>query len=164
MKEILAITQQWIISFFRNDIIITIQYCNFVINYNNNGWYLPVKRAKIRNFMKYFLTLPRKQELTFPANCLQRMRQFAWNIRRCFSGNKKKKISSICHLLCFPRVVNGHSYTVRQPLTQVLLNPDMSCLCKLCRSRSVGFFRSQLIWICTVYHKVFEFIATIQIK
>ena len=37
-------------------------------------------------------------------------------------------------------------------LTLVLLNPDMCCLCKQCRSRSDGFFRSQLIWICTVSH------------
>ena len=37
-------------------------------------------------------------------------------------------------------------------LTLVLLNPDLSCLCKQCRSRSVGFSRSQLIWICTVCH------------
>ena len=35
-------------------------------------------------------------------------------------------------------------------LTLALLNPDIPCLCKQCRSRSVGFFRSQLIWICTV--------------
>ena len=40
----------------------------------------------------------------------------------------------------------------------------MSCLCKHCRSRSVGFFRSQLIWICTVYHEVCEFLSTIWIK
>ena len=25
------------------------------------------------------------------------------------------------------------------PLTLVLLNPDISCLCKQCRSRSIGF-------------------------
>ena len=37
-------------------------------------------------------------------------------------------------------------------LTLVLLKPDMPCLCKQCRSRSVGFSRSQLIWICTVWH------------
>ena len=30
-------------------------------------------------------------------------------------------------------------------LTLVLLNPDMSCLCKQCRSRSVDLWRSQLI-------------------
>ena len=29
---------------------------------------------------------------------------------------------------------------------------DLPCLCKQCRSRSVGFGRSQLIWICTVCH------------
>ena len=37
-------------------------------------------------------------------------------------------------------------------LTLVLLIPDISCLYKQCRSRSVGFWRSQLIWICTVCH------------
>ena len=37
-------------------------------------------------------------------------------------------------------------------LTQDLLNSDMPCLCKQCRSSSFGFFRSQLIWICTVWH------------
>ena len=42
--------------------------------------------------------------------------------------------------------------------------PGYTCLCKQCRSRWVGFFRSQLIWICTVCHQVCEFIATIQIK
>ena len=38
-------------------------------------------------------------------------------------------------------------------LTLVLPNPDISYLCKQCRSRSVGFWRSQLIWICTVFTK-----------
>ena len=42
-------------------------------------------------------------------------------------------------------------FLVQMLLTQVLLNPDMSCLCKQCRPRSsVGFWRSQLIWICTI--------------
>ena len=49
-------------------------------------------------------------------------------------------------------------------LTLVLLNPDISCLCKQWRSRSVGFWRSQMIWICTVCHSVCEFISTIWIK
>ena len=59
-------------------------------------------------------------------------------------------------------------------LTLVLLYPDIPCLCKQCRSRSVGFWRSQLIWICTVCHYVCMissvshyvcvFIATIWIK
>ena len=30
--------------------------------------------------------------------------------------------------------------------------PGYTLFCKQCRSRSVGFFRSQLIWICTVCH------------
>ena len=37
-------------------------------------------------------------------------------------------------------------------LTLVLLNPDIPCLCKQCRSRSGGFWRGHLIWICTVWH------------
>ena len=49
-------------------------------------------------------------------------------------------------------------------LTLVLLNPDMSCPYKQCRSRSVGFWRSQLILICTVCHSVYEFMSTIWIK
>ena len=33
-----------------------------------------------------------------------------------------------------------------------LAEHDMHCLSKQCRSRSVGFFRSQLTWIYTVCH------------
>ena len=49
-------------------------------------------------------------------------------------------------------------------LTFVLSNPDMPCLCKRCRSKSVGFWRSQLIWIYTVCHSVFECVSTTWIK
>ena len=52
---------------------------------------------------------------------------------------------------------HGHS------LTLVLLTPDVP-YCKQCRFRSVGFFRSQLIWICTVYHYVCEFVSIPWIK
>ena len=45
-------------------------------------------------------------------------------------------------------------------LTLVLLNQDIFCFCKQCRSRSVGFWRSQLIWICTVCYSVYEFVST----
>ena len=51
-------------------------------------------------------------------------------------------IKAVCKLL----------ESLQMVLTLLLLNPDMSCLCKHCRSRSVGFWRSQLIWICTVCH------------
>ena len=41
---------------------------------------------------------------------------------------------------------------LRSNLTLVLLNPDIPCICKQYGSRSVGFWWSQLIWICTVCH------------
>ena len=66
-----------------------------------------------------------------------------WDHLSLFSqknNNKKIKISSAA-AICIIRI-----------LTLVLPNRDMSCLCKQCRSRSVGFWRSQLIWICTVCH------------
>ena len=49
-------------------------------------------------------------------------------------------------------LLRKNTFIVLIPLTFVLLNPDIPCLCKQCRSRSVGFWRSQLIWICTVCH------------
>ena len=52
----------------------------------------------------------------------------------------------------------------RFSINPVLLNPDIPCLCKQCRSRSVGFWRSQLIWIFTVCHLVCVFISTTRIK
>ena len=42
-------------------------------------------------------------------------------------------------------------------ITLVLLNPDISCLCKQWRFGSVGFWRSQLISIYTVCHSECEF-------
>ena len=59
---------------------------------------------------------------------------------------------------------NGSLLRIFLSVTLVLLNPDMSCLCKQCTSRSVGFWRSQLIWICTVCHSVCEFVSTTWIK
>ena len=51
-------------------------------------------------------------------------------------------------------------------LRRIIFNPslakhDIPCLNKQCRSISIGFFRSQLIWICTVCHSVCEFILII---
>ena len=68
-----------------------------------------------------------------------------------FSG-KIRKISSICLPLTLPRDRGKIWVRTFCLLTLVLLNPDIPCLCKQCRSRSVGFWRSQLIWICTVCH------------
>ena len=53
---------------------------------------------------------------------------------------------------------------VMEKFTLVLLNPDIPCLWKQCRSRSVGFFRSQLIWICSVCHSACDFISVVWIK
>ena len=63
----------------------------------------------------------------------------------CFYGELKKFSQNCYHIL-------------------LLLNLDIPCLCKHCRSRSVGFFRSQLIWICTVCYSVCEFVSTTWIK
>ena len=68
--------------------------------------------------------------------------------------------SAIIIQVCF-----GVTYWNFFNLTLVLLNPDIPCICKQCRSRSVGFWRrSQLIWICTVCQAVCEFILTTWIK
>ena len=69
-----------------------------------------------------------------------------------------------CPFYTYHLAESTHSVNPYLTLTLVLLNPDIPCLCKQCRSRSVGFFRSQLIWICTVCHSVCEFISTIWIK
>ena len=49
-------------------------------------------------------------------------------------------------LLCIPWQKN----TI--PLNPCPAEPGYTRLCKQCRSRSVGFWRNQLIWICTVCH------------
>ena len=73
------------------------------------------------------------------------------NLRTCTNfSDKYAKTSQTAVLVIF--------------LTLVLLNPDRPCFCKQCRSRSVGFFRSQLIWICSVCHSVYEFMSTFWIK
>ena len=51
-------------------------------------------RQQIRDI---FLICPRKQDLTFHANCFQ-WGQFAWNVKFCFQG-KIRKIFLICCLL-----------------------------------------------------------------
>ena len=38
-----------------------------------------------------------------------------------------------------------------EPINPYAVEPGYTLLCKQCRSRSVGFWRSQLIWICTVF-------------
>ena len=62
-----------------------------------------------------------------------------WEQLRQLSMPRKKKV---CGLIDWLNVI----------LTLALLNPDIFCICKQCRSR-----RSQLIWICTASHLVYEF-------
>ena len=71
----------------------------------------------------------------------------------CFHGEMRKIIVWIFLLSASCRFINKCKPHLKNlNLTLVLLNPDIPCLCKQCRSRSVGFWRSQLIWICTVCH------------
>ena len=81
--------------------------------------------------------------------------------------------TSVIHILC--ELTDAHIYSSnniywterkqrkRQMLTLVLLNPDIPYLYKPCRSRSVGFWRSQLIWLSTVCHSECELMPTIWI-
>ena len=70
--------------------------------------------------------------------------QVSWCIGKQTGNNKS----------CRPCKMTEIYKVYEVPLTLVLLNRDMPCLCKQCSSRSVGFFRSQLIWICTVCHSI----------
>ena len=76
------------------------------------------------------------------------------NCQNLFSGKTKKNIS-IRHLLkILPRVLSGNQVSF-DFLTLVLLNPDIPCLCKQCKSRSVGFWiysnnPDQIIWLLKI--------------
>ena len=77
---------------------------------------------------------------TFVSHLLWKVRKF---ISKCHLLTFIPSMSSACLPIAFVRfhfAVIGYLPT----LTVVLLNPDMPCICKQCRSRSVGFWRSQL--------------------
>ena len=57
-----------------------------------------------------FFIFPRKQDLTFHANCLLR-RQFAWNVKFCFLGKIRKNISKCRLVEILPRVLSVKGYT-----------------------------------------------------
>ena len=101
-------------------------------------------------FWNIFIISPRKQVLTFHANGDNLLE---WQI--LFSGKNKKNVSNLLSPELAQRVVMINPCSAESGYT---------LFCKQCRSRSVGFWRSQLIWICTVYHQVCKFIATIWIK
>ena len=81
----------------------------------------------------------------------------------CVSAHLRM-FEGVCETIMLLYELARDIYQVIYRLTLVLLNPDIHCLCKQWRSRSVGFFRSQLIWICTVCHLVCEFESTTWIK
>ena len=49
-----------------------------------------IQQTTIQTFFSYF---SRKQDLTFHAN-VTIWRQFAWNVKACFSGEKRTDLSS----------------------------------------------------------------------
>ena len=55
------------------------------------------------------------------------------------NGESSPRIIIRYSSLTSPPCYKSNHYTARQWLTLVLLNPDMPCLCKQYRSRSVGF-------------------------
>ena len=85
-------------------------------------------------------------------------------VHHCGSYNPRKwpfcltVSSGVCHKFCL-LIISGMGLFIFSFLTLVLLDPEKPHLCKQCRSRSVGFWRSQLIWICTVCHSVCELVS-----
>ena len=75
-----------------------------------------------------------------------------WNYRTKHYSSRKALFSTRSCVEVPLHLENLQNIKSDSILTLVLLNPDKFCLCKQCRSRSVGFWRSQLIWICTVCH------------
>ena len=61
---------------------------------------------------------------------------------------------------CLINIQESLKYNVNPSLAE----HNMTCLSKQCRSRSVVFFRSQLIWICTVCLQICEFLSKTWIK
>ena len=59
-----------------------------------------------------------------------------------------------CIIQAYPMYLSVHEprdLSCCAVLPLVLLKQAMPCLCKQYRSRSTGFFRGQMIWICTVF-------------
>ena len=91
--------------------------------------------------------------------------EIPWLHNRSCPVNLKAKQTELYYLKPTTYMYLSHKISERFNLaiflTLVLLDPDILCSCKQCRSRSVGFFRS---WIYTVCHSVCEFVATNWIK
>ena len=74
-----------------------------------------------------------------------------YNSSPCTSYRRVKKMTFVC-------------YNFAWQFNPCPAEPGYTLFCKQCKARSVGFWRSQLIWICTVCHQECKFVATIWIK
>ena len=88
---------------------------------------------------------------------------FPFRVVRFSEGVSLAGMQTRMHKKCLPLKWREIYKMYQITLTLILLNPGMSCLRKQCRSRSVGFWRSLLIYICTVCRSVCELISTIKI-
>ena len=90
--------------------------------------------------------------------------QWVWQCMFCFKNNKKNMrngytfsggnsfeliFASLLKRVCSEeKELAPHKRSVNPSLDE----HNMPCLSKQCRSRSADFWRSQIIWICTVCH------------
>ena len=77
-------------------------FCNFFLIFSQKTAFEVSRKLSpfVQNAKGFFLIFPRKQPLTFHANCLL-WRQFARNTKVAFLGKIRKRWS-ICHLLNLP--------------------------------------------------------------
>ena len=104
-------------------------------------------------------------------NCPEYLDGHAFAVSKLPTKITSIRVYTVCHTIStfldttLEAVKKTHSnFSIRIKMVNVLLNLDMPYLCKQCRSRSVGFYRSQLIWICSVCYSVYEFISKTLIK
>ena len=83
-----------------------------------------------RHIKIVFLIFPRKEDLTFHANCLHQ-RQFAWNVKTYFLGKIRKNIS-ICHLL-----KTGFNISCKLSPMETIC---MKCQILFCRKNKKNYF------------------------
>ena len=110
-----------------------------------------------------FLIFPKKQVLTLHANWSP-LETICMKCQILFSAKNKKKYKFVfcssspqsgkCKTkrLLFDKLMNYTTFDFKRYIitSPSPAEPSYVLLCNQCRSRPVGFWRSQLIWICTV--------------
>ena len=71
----------------------------------------------------FFLIFPRRQDLTFHADCLQ-WRHFAWNVKSCFPEKNKKNVNNLWSAELAQRVVQIKIYQCQE-----IVNLSLHCHC-----------------------------------